>query len=218
MAEAVRTRTARDRSFILEQQIVRGAKIIAVALIAVTGGIAEGKSTVLGYMASAGVSTLSSDAVAREVFEEPEVQRELSRLINSEKVDRDALRARIAEEPHLRREVNRLMHPFVWKKIRNSKAVAVEIPLLLEACLQGEFARVWIVTCGPEEQLRRLARRLGSEDQAKKLIASQLPTQAKLVFGDRIVRTNEPPTGVCHRVVEMIRHELDEQLVQVRSS
>ncbi len=64
-----------------------------------TGGIAEGKSTVLGYLRTLGYSTASMDHIARDVYGEPEVQRNLANLLGyGSPVDRDVLRTRIAED------------------------------------------------------------------------------------------------------------------------
>lgn len=176
--------------------------------IAVTGGIAEGKSTVVGYMADAGLSTLSSDAVAREVFGLPSVQAELSALLQQPApVSAENVRRAIAAHPDLRRAVNRAMHPEILGRIESSGAIVVEVPLLFEACLQGLFPRIWVVTCGRQEQLRRLSRRLGDESIALRLIETQLPTLAKLPFADRIVRTDRPYEIVKVSVLEQIRAE-----------
>lgn len=182
---------------------------VAMRRIAVTGGIAEGKSTVVGYIADAGIATLSSDSIAREVFALEEVQTRLSALLAVQApVDPAAVREAISATPELRRQVNRVMHPEIIRRIESAGAPVVEVPLLLEACLQGMFDRIWVVTCGPDEQLRRLARRLGDQDAARRLIGTQLPTAAKLPFADRIIRTDRPSGIVKGYVLEQIRAEL----------
>ncbi|MFQ3587287.1 MAG: dephospho-CoA kinase [Fimbriimonadaceae bacterium] len=177
--------------------------------IAVTGGIAEGKSTVVGYIAEAGVATASSDAIARDVFAREEVQARLSAILRvPAPVEAATVRSAISENPDLRRQVNRAMHPEILRRIEAAEAAVVEVPLLLEACLQGLFERVWVVTCGPEEQLRRLTERLGDETAARRLVRTQLPTPAKLPFADRIIRTDRPPALVKGYVLEQIHAEL----------
>jgi dephospho-CoA kinase len=173
--------------------------------IAITGGIAEGKSTLLGYVHDLGFETLSSDDLARRAFDD-EVRSDLERHVGSEIVNnRDLLRRLIAEDPWLRRRLNRLTHPRVLALILQSRAEFVEVPLLVEACLQGAFDRVWVATCGPEEQLRRLIARVGEEEEARRLLATQLPTAVKEVFADVVVRTNAPEETVRHVVSEEVR-------------
>jgi dephospho-CoA kinase len=160
--------------------------------VAITGGIAEGKSTVLALLAELGYRTDSSDAVAREVFQLPEVQARLAEIAGLPlPVDRPSLRQALADRPHLRRAVNALMHPLIRARLRASDAQFVEVPLLLEACLQTEYAKVWVAACGREEQHRRLLERYGDPAHAEAIVASQLPTRVKIAFSDLTIRTNE---------------------------
>jgi dephospho-CoA kinase len=165
--------------------------------VAITGGIAEGKSTVLGYLRDGGYPTFSSDVIAREIFEDPEVNALLARAAAlPPPVGREALREAILRDPSVRRSVNRIMHPRVGAAQRAHPRGFFEVPLLVEACLQGEFDRVWVVTCGAIEQRRRLRERLGEEAVVEGLLAAQLPTEVKVAFADLVLRTNEPPDRV----------------------
>ena len=174
--------------------------------VAITGGIAEGKSTVLQMLAELGYRTGSSDEVSREVYIEPDVQAALAAAAGLPvPVDRAELRAAIAERPVLRRQVNAIMHPRIRARMRENDAQFVEVPLLVEACLQAEYRRVWVVTCGPEEQLLRLVRRYGDEAHARAVMASQLPSSVKNAFADLTIRTNAPLEAVRDVVSEAAR-------------
>jgi dephospho-CoA kinase len=165
--------------------------------IALTGGVAEGKSTVLEYLGDLGVETDSADLAAKRVFDIEAVQHRIAAVSGfSLPLDRTELLTKMAESTDLRRAVNKIMHPQILKEILLSKAKVVEVPLLLEACIQQHFDRIWAVTCGPEEQQRRLADRLRSEDQAASIIKSQLTTRIKTAFADEIIRTNSPRGSV----------------------
>lgn len=177
--------------------------------IAITGGIAEGKSTVLRYIAEEGISTCSSDEIARSVFASDEVQAALSEMLGAPRpIDSAAVRTRIAVDAALRRRVNALTHPRILRELASQDASATEVPLLIEACLHPLFERVWVVTCGQEEQGIRLARRLGSRDEAQRLVRTQLATEVKCAFADRIVRTNRPEASVHEIVIESIHRDL----------
>lgn len=156
-----------------------------------TGGIAEGKSTVLEVLSGLGVAIASADLIAAEVLERPHVRAKIAGQVRlSRDFSRADLRTAMHESPAARRAVNSTLHPLVLEEIARSGAQAIEVPLLCEACLTDAFTYVWVVTCGPEEQLRRLKARLGSESEAVSTLAWQLPTRAKLPFADAIVRTN----------------------------
>lgn len=177
--------------------------------LAITGGIAEGKSTVASYVSDLGIEVASADAIAREVLESPDVQSELSLLFEIDlPVTPDKIRPLVFENPARRRELNRVLHSRVFGRIRTHGAPVMEVPLLFETVLQGFFGRVWVVTCGPGEQLRRLVARLGDEQLARNQLNAQLRTCIKCAFADRIVRTIDEPNTVRSHVSEAIRRDL----------
>lgn len=175
--------------------------------IAVTGGIAEGKSTVLGYLREMGFKTSSADEIARHVFDDPPVNDELARLLGEEPpLDRHALREAIFADPSIRRAVNGVMHPRITEALMGRQADFIEVPLLLESCIQGVFGGVWVVTCGLEEQRRRLLARYGSEANLAGMLGAQLPTRTKVAFADVVIRTNLSPESVFRNVSEALRN------------
>jgi len=164
---------------------------------AVTGGIAEGKSTLLADFASLGATVDSADAIARDVFELPEVQAALAEELGiSGAVCPPILREAIASNPGFRRHVNRVMHPLIVARMRTSTAEFIEVPLLIETCLHPIFDAVIVATCGQVEQRRRLMERYGDPSHVDRLLATQLPTRAKLPFAHEIVRTDRPREAV----------------------
>ena len=176
--------------------------------VAVTGGIAEGKSTVMGYLRSLGESTVSADQIAREVFESEEVQSALSeRLGLALPLDRDRVRIAISRDIELRRWLNAVTHPKILDQIEVSSAHWFEVPLLFEACLQARFHSIWVVTCGAAEQRSRLVQRLGDDAAARSLIAAQLPTEVKIAFADEIIRTNQSEAAVLEIVRQGVERE-----------
>ncbi len=165
--------------------------------IGLTGSIAGGKSTVLTMLAGMGLRTASSDAVAREIFNEKFIQESLAeRLETQAPVASGALRGAMLLDPGLRRWINRLMHPLVGERVARLDAEVIEVPLLFEACLQNRYREVWTVACGPEERARRLRARYGPEADLEALEAWQLPERVKIGLGDRLIRTDQPSEAV----------------------
>lgn len=159
--------------------------------IAITGGIAEGKSTVLAHLASLGYEVASADEIARAVRDEPAMQARIAEVLGLDlPLDVSELRTRIAQSDLARRQLNQLLHPETRRRIRASSATFIEVPLLVEAVLMSDFDEIWVVTCEFDEQRRRLVGRLGDEALADRILASQLKTRAKLPFADKILRTN----------------------------
>ena len=183
--------------------------------LAVTGGIAEGKSTVIQAIRDAGFEAISADDVAQDVFRLDEVQSGLSDILKTKPpIDPAALKSALFSSTHVRQAVNRLMHPLILRNVRQSGAPVVEVPLLIESCLHGDFDFVWVVTCGREEQLRRLSERVGDLETATLMIQAQLSSRAKLPFADRIVRTNVDLDTVRQYVFDAIRRDLEIRLAR----
>lgn len=168
--------------------------------VAVTGGIGEGKSTVLAYLREAGYATDSADDIARQVILQPPVQALLLERVGA--TDAAAVRERLADDPDFRRDLNALMHPSIADSMIHSTAQFLEVPLLIEACLQSSFSQVWVVTCGSDLQLSRLVSRLGNLERAAEMLRTQLPTCVKIPFADTVVRTNCDEESVRAYVIE----------------
>ena len=178
---------------------------------AITGGIAEGKSTVLGYLNEVGYRTASADEVAREVFHRPDVLRQIEAAFGT--ADRAELRRRLGADAGARRTLNALLHLPTWAALEQLEVEVVEVPLLVEAALFSHVAGVWVVTCGEEEQRRRLRERLPGEEGATRertideLLQVQLPTRVKNAFADRVIRTNLPEADVRREVLEAAKQD-----------
>ena len=172
--------------------------------IGLTGSIAGGKSTVLALFAEFGLRTASSDAVAREIFDEAATQAALAtRLGVQAPVTRPQLREAMLVDPSLRRWVNRLIHPLVGERLALIDADIVEVPLLFEACLQGRYREVWVAACGPIERERRLRERYGHDADLKAFGAWQLDEEVKVALADFTVRTDRPREAVLAVVREL---------------
>jgi dephospho-CoA kinase len=174
--------------------------------IAITGGIAEGKSTVLNWIGEMGWSTYSSDLAARAMFGEPSVQARLAEITGfGPPIDPADLRNAILTSDAVRRAVNRAFHPLIGEKAAQQGATFHEVPLLFEACLQYRYDQVWVVHCGDAEQRRRLMARCGDEETVDRLLGLQVPTHLKLLFADREIRTNQADEHVRTKLEDALR-------------
>lgn len=158
--------------------------------IAVTGGIASGKSTLLQMLRERGVPTLSADAVARDILWNPDVQEQLMREFSvSDEISPVVLRGLISQGDDYRRAVNRIMHPVIAEELANSGALVIEVPLLFETCLHVAFDATWVAYCSRETQAARLVERYGGSDQFAPF-SWQLDSKISYSFADSIIRTD----------------------------
>jgi dephospho-CoA kinase len=186
--------------------------------IAITGGVAEGKTTVLQLFQQQGGQTISSDALVASLLRPgtdlwSQLVKEFGNGILSENGELD--RARLAMlafgEARLRRRLNQLLHPAVVEAMRAllhetyAPALFIEVPLLIEVGLQGEFDRIVVVQATPALQRARLMARGVPPQLARQILHAQLPTRAKVPFADWVVRTHRPLADVAQQVERIWR-------------
>jgi dephospho-CoA kinase len=170
-----------------------------VLRVALTGGIACGKSRVLRRLAAAGFDVLDLDAVAREVtapggaaYEEVVRAFGPGILAKDGAVDRKALAAIVFADASARARLNAIVHPRIREeearrlaeRAGEPEAVSVtDAALLVETGQHLRFDRLVVVHCAPAEQLRRLMARDGiDEGAARARIAAQMPVEEKRRF------------------------------------
>jgi dephospho-CoA kinase len=175
--------------------------------VALTGGVATGKSHVRARIASRGVPTVDADAIVHELFAPgSEISREIVQTFGPAMtqgdgaVDRRALGALVFRDAALRRELEAIVHPRVYDRIAGWMSVQAkggvrwllaEIPLLFETGRDGDFGRVIVAACPPDEQVRRLVRRDGIDEAAARArLAAQWPIDEKVRRATDIVDTS----------------------------
>jgi dephospho-CoA kinase len=183
--------------------------------IAITGGVADGKTTVLRIFESLGAQTVSSDQlVAALLAPGTEVWEQLIREFGQAIIAADGalVRERLAAlafgDPVARRRLNQIMHPAVVRALQaqlrahepSLTPIFVEVPLLIEVALQGSFDAVVVVQATPALQRQRLIARGVPPQRARQILQAQLPTRCKTVFADWVIRT--------HRSLEQVEAQV----------
>ncbi len=174
--------------------------------VALTGGIATGKSYVRDQFAALGVPTSDADQLARAVVAPgtPGLEAVVARfgpgvLLPDGRLDRKALGAIVFADPAARADLEAIIHPAVrhateawlqWLPPETPFAVC-DIPLLFEAGRDRDFDRIIVTVCDPAEQLRRLIRRDGlTPEQARARITAQWPLEEKTKRAHYVIRTD----------------------------
>jgi dephospho-CoA kinase len=164
--------------------------------IGLTGNVASGKSTVARRWREAGVPILDADQLSREVVRPgtPGLQAVVEAfgegiLASDGTLDRRALGRIIFAEEDRRKTLESILHPRIRElraaRVRELEAegaelVVSEIPLLFEAGLEGAVDRIVLVDAPVPERLRRLMEDRGmSEEDARRVLASQMDPEAK---------------------------------------
>ena len=174
--------------------------------IALTGGIATGKSYVASRLRARGVPVIDADVLAREaVAPGSEGLRAVVDRFGADVLTPDGSldRARLGEivfrDKRARTDLEAIIHPFVRRRIdqffetlpHDQPFGVADIPLLYETGRQRQFDKVIVVATSPETQLARIAARDGlAREEAERRIAAQLPIDAKVTLADYVIRTD----------------------------
>ncbi len=154
--------------------------------VALTGGIATGKSHCLTRFAGHGAPVIDADRLARDVIAPgtPGADAVLARFGT---LDRKALGDAVFLDARARADLEAIIHPLVYRAIddwfgqlRNAPFGIADIPLLFETNHLGTFDRILLTSCRPEQQRERLEKRGLSAAEAEARIVSQLPFEEKL--------------------------------------
>ncbi len=168
-------------------------------LVALTGCLGCGKSTVLKIFRELGVRTISADEIVHELLESRGVKEEIRRLFGPDvflkegKVDRKRLAQRIFSNEREREKLEMLLHPLVFKRIKkeyekeSGRLMVAEIPLLFETNTQDRFSKVITVYAPMEVAIRRLNKRGMTREDIEARLKSQMPIETKLEMSDFVI-------------------------------
>ncbi len=174
--------------------------------VAITGGIATGKSTFLNILKNLGFLCLSCDDIVKYLYQKSEIKEKITKLFG-EKIYKDdgtlnteAILEKIIAHPGLKKELEKILHPEVLKEVltffkeaeeRGEKICFVEVPLLFEASWEKYFDEIWVITCSEETQKERI-KKLKRPELFMKLAKLQLPLREKEKRGDRVFSSEKP--------------------------
>ncbi len=178
-----------------------------VTLLALTGGIASGKSTISRMLAEKGAVIVDADAIVREV-QSPgspvlaaiaaEFGDEV--LMPDGSLDRPALSARVFGDPERLAALNALVHPAVREESQRrfrsalsadpAAVVVYDVPLLAESRGTGEWDLIVVADAPAEMRVRRLIEQRGlSEADARARIAAQAGDDERRALADVVIDT-----------------------------
>lgn len=170
--------------------------------VALTGGVAAGKSEVARRFEALGIHVHDADVAARTVVEpgEPALKEIESafgaRILNADgSLDRRAMRQRVFADAEARRQLESIVHPRVRAWLRQRVAAdrgaycMLVIPLLAETWPQYAFVdRVLVVDAPDELRIERLMRRDRiTHEQARQMLAAQVARARRLALAQDVI-------------------------------
>ena len=176
-------------------------------VIGLTGGIACGKNTVAEMFQSFGADVIDADLIVHHLLKNDlSVKRKVaaafgeSILDDEGEIDRRELGRIVFDNSDCRRALEEIIHPLVIESMETEtrrklssgecRAVVVNVPLLIEKNLAHTVDSVVLVYADEDVQMKRLAQRGLSLEEARQRIRSQMPSSEKAQFADFIIYNN----------------------------
>jgi dephospho-CoA kinase len=197
-----------------------------MTVVALTGGVAAGKTTVTDVLAVRGAWVIDADVLARravepgtQALEEIQARFGPNVLDSSGSLDRGALGRVVFQDPGARADLNAIVHPRV-KALYDEELAAVQagspetvvvyaVPLLAEARSASEFDVIIVVDAPEDLRIRRLEEHRGlSHEDARSRVAAQVSDDTRLAMADSILDAS----GDLERT-QRAAHELYDELV-----
>ncbi|UIN32122.1 dephospho-CoA kinase [Microbacterium binotii] len=177
-------------------------------LIALTGGIASGKSTIARRLAERGAVVVDADAIVREVQTagSPVLERIAAEfgpavILGDGSLDRAALGAIVFSDEAARERLNAIVHPAVRRASSERFArafaddpdavVVYDVPLLVEARVDDPWESIVVAHAPASVRERRLVELRGaSERDARARIDAQVSDEERLAVADVVIDTS----------------------------
>ncbi|MFT4135277.1 dephospho-CoA kinase [Microbacterium sp.] len=190
-------------------------------LVALTGGIASGKSTIARRLAEHGAVVVDADALVREVQQPGSpvlgaiaAEFGAAMIRDDGSLDRAALGARVFGDPAAVARLNALVHPAVRAESARRFAAAFaedpgavvvyDVPLLVEARVDDPWDLVVVAHAPASVRERRLVELRGlSEADAAARIRSQVSDQERLAVADVVIDTTGTVEETLRQVDEL---------------
>lgn len=185
--------------------------------IGLTGGIGAGKSTVSAFFAKNGAKIISSDTIAQELLDHPDIQAELLEIFGSEvvkegKVDRKYLSEEVFLEPDLRLKLEAIIHPEVRKRVIEEFRITPEgeiaineVPLLFEVGLDSHYDLIISVISDKEKRIQRTTQRGLSRADTVARMSAQVEDDERIAKSDIVIENDGDLLELEQRVKEVWR-------------
>lgn len=169
--------------------------------IAITGGLAAGKTTICRIFKELGAYVISADEIVHQLLSpKTEIGQQVIRLlgtdvVSGEEFDRKKIAAKVFPRPDLLHSLEEILHPAVFDEIeKKHKQIArekkyslfvAEIPLLFEAKREKDFDAVIAVVADPE-----IARQRYTQQEYEQRMIRQIEPKLKASKADYTIENN----------------------------
>jgi len=189
-------------------------------IVALTGGIGSGKSTVGQMFAQLGAIVIDSDQLARDVLErgslgfDEVVAKFGDEILKNGEIDRQLLASIVFKDPKKRSELEQVTHPLIRKafaevvaRSESNSIVINQIPLLVESNHNYKFDHIINISASEAIRTQRLLKRGLTVDQIRQRMQAQATDQMRESVADSVI-INETDEQNLSDQVEIIWEQL----------
>lgn len=186
-------------------------------IVALTGGIGSGKTTVSEMFQSKNIPIIDTDTIAREIVEPNKpAYVEVTKLfgqaiLNKDKhINRQALRKLIFSSSEKRQQLEDILHPLIWQEVKSQLSLLsspyciIVVPLLIEKLPQiteVTFNRILVIDVEEDIQIKRCLKRDHSDlQEIKSIIKSQVSRQVRKDAADDIILNTENLASLTEKI------------------
>ena len=182
-------------------------------VVALTGGIGAGKSTVAQFFAELGALVIDADQLARIAIERGSdgfadvMLRFGDEVIVNGDIDRKKLAEIVFSDPEARKDLEAIIHPRVQALFAEAVAdldiddiLIYEIPLLVETGAAAKFDYIITVESDIELRKARLLKKGLYISQIEKRMASQVTPKAREAIADKVIRNDGDEDSLLRQV------------------
>lgn len=189
-------------------------------IIGITGGIASGKSTVVDEVRKHGYQVIDADQVVHELQAKGgKLYQALldwlgDGILKSDgELDRQKLGQMIFESKEMLAKSSQIQNGIIRQELarrrdelaKSQEVFFMDIPLLIERDYVDWFDDIWLVFIDEKTQLERLVLRNHlTREEAQKRIASQMSTEAKKTFADKLLDNSGDIATLKKKVAELL--------------
>jgi dephospho-CoA kinase len=173
-------------------------------IVALTGGIGSGKSTVGQLFEDLGAIVIDSDQLARDVVErgtngfDQIIAAFGDEVLKNGDLNRAALGELVFKDPAKRKQLEQITHPLIRKAfskiVESSKGDSIvvnQIPLLVESNHDYKFDHVITISASEDVRIERLLKRGMNLNQIKQRLQAQATDAQREEISDSIIRNDK---------------------------
>lgn len=190
-------------------------------VLAITGGIGSGKSTVLEWFHQQNIPTLNADQISKELVKinQPgwlQIREKFGDdvLLENGELDRNKMRQMIFNDPKQKQLLENILHPLIRQETEKrlqqlvnegQSLTVVEIPLLAETGIPDYIDLVMVTDCDHATQLKRTQERSHlSIEEIEKIIQQQASREERQALADYIIDTNQSKVAMTQKLKNIL--------------